>query len=122
MWLSPKIFSILEVAKESVDSLRQELAATRAERDQLKASLSIAQNNLEWIRKQINMLQFERTALLQKAYGIAVPTPEIVQTFAPQTRDIQQDASIFDDIGDEVARKMGLPVYGSMNRNERNDN
>lgn len=124
MWLSPKIFSILEVSKESVDALRQELSACRAERDQLKASLSIAQNNLEWIRKQINMLQFERTALLQKAYGIAVPTPEIVQTFAPQSRPdaITGDMSIFDDIGDEVAKKLGLPVYGPMNRNERVDN
>ena len=120
MWLSPKIFSILEVAKESVDSIREELAATRAERDSLKAQLSIAQNNAEWIRKQINMLQFERTALLQKAYGISVPTPEIVQTFAPQTKAdaMTGDMSIFDDIGDEVAKKLGLPVYGPMNRND----
>lgn len=124
MWVPKEVADWFKISKDSVDALREELAACRAERDSLKAQLSISQNNAEWIRKQINMLQFERTALLQKAYGITVPTPEILQTFAPQTKAdaLSGDMSIFDDVGDEVAKKLGLPVYGPINRNERNDN
>ena len=78
MWLSPKIFSVLEVAKERVDSLREELAAIRAERDVLKTQYATLQNSFDWVRMQINQLQAENKALMNRAYGIQVPVPELV--------------------------------------------
>ena len=78
MWLSPKIFSVLEVAKERVDSLREELAAVRAERDVLKTQYATLQNSFDWVRMQINQLQAENKALMNRAYGIQVPVPELV--------------------------------------------
>ena len=78
MWLSPKIFSVLEVAKERVDSLREELAEVRAERDALRAQIAITQNNFDWVRMQINQLQAENKALMSRVYGIQVPIPELM--------------------------------------------
>lgn len=109
MWVPKEVAGWFKISKESVDALREELAACRAERDSLKANLSIAQNNLEWIRKQINMLQFERTALLEKMYGIKVPTPEILRTTTTNQPDITEFS--FDDVGEVLAKKLGLPSY-----------
>ena len=79
MWLSPKIFSVLEVAKERVDSQREELAAVRVERDSLRTQLATLQTNFDWIRMQINQLQVENKALMERAYGVRVPVPELVR-------------------------------------------
>lgn len=108
MWVPKEVADWFKISKDSVDALREELAACKAERDSLKLNLSIAQNNLEWIRKQINGLQYERTQLLEKAYGIVVPVPEIARVNkAPAVKD----EFSFDDIGDDLAKKLGLPVY-----------
>lgn len=109
MWLSPKIFSILEVAKDSVDALRQELAVVKAERDLLKDQLRGAQINSDFFRLQINSLQMERAALLEKAHGISVPVPQLERRF--ETPPEFQNASLLDDMGDELARKFGFPAY-----------
>lgn len=111
MWVPKEVADWFKISKDSVDALREELAACRAERDSLKMQLSITQNNLEWIRKQINNLQYERVQLLEKAYGITVPVPEIARVNRTAT-DVNEFS--FDDIGDEVAKRMGLPVYGDV--------
>jgi len=107
MWLSPKIFSILEVSKDSVDSLRVDLAALSAERDILKTQLVIANTNAEWFRMKINQLEVEKATLMQKAYNVQVPIPEIIR---PLSHDILRDPKSFsfEDLGDEVAGKLGI--------------
>ena len=110
MWMSNRLVGILEVAKESVDDLREQLAAIKAERDLLKDQLRVAQVNLDWLRLNYNTLQMERAQLLQTAHGISVPVPQI-------QRKMEFDPAFdpnnfgFDDLGDEAAKKLGLPVY-----------
>src|SRR3990167_1101639 len=111
MWLSPKIFSILEVSKESVDSLRSELQVAKAERDLLKDQLKNQTILSDFLRMQVNSLQMERAALMEKAYNIRVPVPELARTSSLQSPISIEDFS-FTDIGDEAARKLGLPIYG----------
>ena len=108
--MSKQLVGILEVAKESVDDLREQLAAIKAERDLLKDQLRVAQVNLDWLRLNYNTLQMERSALLQKTYGIAVPVPQVQRKIE---MDPAFDPSNFtlDDLGDDVAKKLGLPVY-----------
>ena len=110
MWLSPKIFSILEVSKDSVDALRVELAALRSERDLLKSQLQTTQHTLDWLRMQWNQLQAENKALMEKAYDIRVPVPELVRTQA-MARELGLDSFSLEDMGDDMARKLGFPVY-----------
>ena len=111
MWLSSKIFSILEVSKESVDSLRQELSAIRAERDTLKHQLTVTQTQFDWLRLRVNQLEFERAQLLEKATGVKTTIPEIIRQ--PSQVDNMINAFSFEDVGDDVAKKLGLPLFNS---------
>lgn len=116
MWLSPKIFSILEVAKDSADSIRTELAVLKVERDLLKSQLLVSQTNFDWLRVKVNQLEYEKTALIQKAYNITLPSPEIVrQPLADSAFDPKSFS--FEDVGDTLAKKLGLPVWGDSETN-----
>jgi hypothetical protein len=96
MWLSNRLFDLL-------NSNRDEVIKLRTERDSLKEELVRSQILSDWLRLQVNTLQIERAGLLEKAHGIRVPAPLIekapVKYFS------------FDDVGDEVAKKLGLPTY-----------
>lgn len=99
-----------EVAKQALSNLSEELAAVRADRDALKLQLSTAQNHFDWLRVRVNVLEVERAQLVEKAYGIRVPVPEVVRTPVVGP-DFNSD--IFSDIGDTVAKQFGLPTYDS---------
>lgn len=111
MWISFKhVSDLFSVAKDSVDTLRQEVAALKAERDALAADLRDTKLNNDWLRVQFNTLQLERTALLDRVYGLKAPTPQLIP--APQADPLRgiQDA-LFADLGDDTARSLGLPTY-----------
>lgn len=80
MWLSEKLTSLLDLNVSETRRLREDLAATRAERDALKLASSIAQNNFEWCRARVNSLELEKAALMAKAFDVRFPVPEIVRT------------------------------------------
>lgn len=113
MFVSDKVVSLFQIAKDTVDTLRQDLATVRAERDSLKQQLLVAQTNFDWLRVRMNQVEFENKALMERAYGIKVPVPEITRVLPQIPADPAYDAKSFslDDMGDEMARKMGFPVY-----------
>lgn len=80
MWLSSKLNDLLDLNVQEVKRLREELAGTKAERDLLRTQLTIAQTNFNWARLRLNSLEYEKSALLQKSFGINLPAPEIVRT------------------------------------------
>lgn len=59
---------------------------------------------------QINTLQMERTALLEKAYNIKIPAPQLVQNPVLAT-EAKLDEFSFDDIGDKLAKQYGFPLH-----------
>ena|SRR3990167_3207556 len=105
MWVPKEVADWFKISKDSVDILREELAGVRVERDLLKAELATTKANWDWLRIQVNTLQFERAALMQKVYGTQVPVPEIARV------GIEPREFSFDDVGDDVAHKLGLPTY-----------
>lgn len=110
MWLPKIVLEYFKVSKEAVDELRVELAAVRAERDAIKLQAAVNQTHFDWLRTKINALELENKALLQKAYDIRLPVPELVRTqseFDPN--NIPTDP--FEDIGNDLARRLGLPIY-----------
>lgn len=80
MWLSEKLTDLLSLNVSEARSIREELAVVKAERDLLKTQLAIAQNNFDWCRVRLNAVELERTGLLEKAYNIRLPAPEIMRT------------------------------------------
>ena len=103
MWISNKIFDFLS-------STREDLIKSNTERDTLRAELQKANILCDWLRLQVNTLQMERTQLIEKAFGIKVPVPVIEKASVSGEANSMEDFS-FDDIGDELAKKLGLPTY-----------
>lgn len=110
-WLSKSVFGILEVAKDTVDDVKRNLAVAAAERDLLKQQLTKADLQLDFLRLKVNQLEATNAALMEKAYGVNVPVPEIARKSKTPTHDAI-NFDFFNDIGDERARELGLPVYG----------
>lgn len=110
MWVPREVAEWFQISKDSVDCLRQELSAIRSERDLLKSQLQTTQHTLDWLRMQWNQLQAENKALMEKAYNIRVPVPELVRSMA-KAQELGLDAFSLEDMGDDMARKLGFPVY-----------
>ena len=110
MWVPKAVAEWFQISKQAVDELRTDLAVVRAERDFYKTQALASQANFDWARVRVNTLELERAALIEKAYGLKVPVPEI--TRAPVTKEDLNQFS-FDDMGDDAAKRLGLPIYGN---------
>ncbi len=96
-------------AQKTNATLIEELAKARAENAVLRSEGQATKVNMDWLRIRGNKLELENAALLQKAYNISLPVPELVRTPNAEFDNTQNFS--FDDIGDEAARRLGLPVY-----------
>jgi hypothetical protein len=56
-------------------------------------------------------LEYENKALMEVAYGVKVPSPEIVRAAKVDPSFDPKNFS-FEDVGDEKAKDFGFPVYG----------
>lgn len=109
MWVPRKLVEILSFAKD-------DLSALRAENTLLKTQLVVAQTNFDWARHRLNTLEFENKALMEKAFNIKVPSPEIVRPAKPDPTFDPKNFS-FEDVGEDLARKLGLPSFDANTTN-----
>lgn len=113
MWMPRAMFNLFSISKDTVDGQREELAALRTERDLLKTDLLTTKANFDWARVRVNSLEMERAQLLDRLYGLKVPVPEVMRT-NPQRSSVETMNSFsFEDVGDAVAKDLGLPVWNS---------
>ena len=111
MFVPKLVLEYFGVNAELVRNLQADLAVARSERDLLRQELLSHKVNADWLRVKVNDLEAQNKALLQKAYDISVPVPQI-QRDTTFMNELPNNFSPFDDMGDEMARKLGLPVYG----------
>jgi hypothetical protein len=109
MWMPQRVVDWLNISLDSVKSLREENAVLKAKLDIFQSELTSSKINLDWLRIQYNQVQMERAELMNKVYGIKTPVPELKKD---RVRPPSIEEFNFDDIGDEVAAKLGLPHYG----------
>jgi hypothetical protein len=109
MWMPQRVVDWLNISLDSVKSLREENAVIKAKLEILQGELTSSKINLDWLRIQYNQIQNERAELMSKVYGIKTPVPELKRD---RTRPPSIEEFNFDDIGDEVASRLGLPHYG----------
>jgi len=110
MWITDKALDWFKISQDSFTALREEAAMLRTERDFLQRENTSLKLNMDWLRMQVNTLQMERAALMEKAYDIKLPAPELVR--APVlNQEHKFDEFSFDDIGDAAAKMLGLPTY-----------
>ena len=110
MWVPSQVVDWFHISRDAVEALREDNSALRAERDSLKSQLLATQTNFNWLTTRINALEVERAQLIEKAYGIKIPVPEIVRT--PSQHELVNPFS-FEDMGDDMAKKLGFPIYNS---------
>ena len=111
MFVPKLVLEYFGVNAELVRNLQSDLAVARAERDLLKQELLSYKVNADWLRVKVNDLELQNKALLQKAYNISVPVPQI-QHDSHLMDSLPNNFSPFEDMGDAMAAKLGLPVYG----------
>lgn len=110
MWLSKRFVELVQMSKDTADNLRLDLAKVTAERDAAKSELLTLRANFQWATTQINDLQYQNKALMQKVYNISVPVPEIVN---PRISNIPLfNSDLFEDMGEEAAKREGMITYG----------
>lgn len=98
MWLPKSVFALFAFSAEQ----RAELGAVRLERDLLTKELAEAKANFKWMTLQVNQLQLERQALLEKVYNVKVAAPQVLEQ--PNTVP-DFNTSIFEDLDDLAATK-----------------
>lgn len=110
MFVSAKIFDWLKLSKDYVDEMKADLIQAKAELLALQDKCRTLQINADWFRMKVNTLEMTNTALMEKAYNIKLPTPQIMKqptldpTFDPKNFS-------FTDVGEEMAKQLGLPSY-----------
>jgi hypothetical protein len=98
MWLSEKLTALLELNVDQTRELRTENAVLKSENDTLKRQLAVAQTNFDWLRLRVNSLELERVGLMERAYQIKLPAPEIVRTQRDLTNSAFQLADLFESL------------------------
>ena len=109
MWVPKALLELFSIGRETVDTLRTDLATTRATNQSLERELAAFKVNFDWIRIQVNTLQVERTILMEKAYGMKIPTPELIQL--PTRTEKTEKSFSFEDVGEDLAKTLGFPSY-----------
>lgn len=104
MWVPKPLVDILGFVKE-------DLSALRAENTLLRQQLIVAQTNFDWLRVKMNDLEFQNKALLEKAYNIKVPAPEIVKSTPHLDPSYDPHNFSFEDMGENLARIVGQPSH-----------
>lgn len=113
MWISEKVVDWFHISKESVDSLREELSACRAERDALRLQAATDRITADWLRTRVNALEMERASLIERAYQIKLPAvPQLARIGSTPVASSEPDPDpfSFDDMGNELAKKFGFPI------------
>ena len=99
MWIERKLFMDL-IQKESV--ARGELSA-------LQTRFAAQDSMVDWFRIRLTQLEKERAQMILKYTGVAIETPVFAKE--PEQTPLDQvlgEVSTFDDVGDEIAAKMGI--------------
>ena len=92
---------------------KEDMIRLRTENELLKSQLSKSEIMADWLRMRTNSLEAERGLLMEKAYNVRIPIPEMVRTQTVNPTMPIIDEAIFEGIpftpeGDKLAEKLGL--------------
>ena len=96
MWIARTEYERLAGARGKLDATLQRCAAQQTTND--------------WLMMRLTQLEHERAVLVQNYMGVKIPVPEIGR--AVETVDVEKalrdPGSLFADVGDEEAKRLGL--------------
>lgn len=107
MWIPSAVLKLFQVNYDEHRQLREDLTVCRVKCDILELQLVQAHSSFNWLCIRVNDLENQNKALIEKAIGIKVPAPQIAIK-GPTLDDMIKQTPSFEDIGDELAKKLGI--------------
>lgn len=107
MWIPSKLLPWLEVSKDAYRSLREENAALKVELSTVKVDLASSKIGSDWLRMKVNDLEATNKALLEKAYDIRLPVPQMVREQRHDPNPYKLPLALFEHIDEESAKALG---------------
>lgn len=106
MWIPSKVVELLSFNKD-------ELVKYKTERDLLKDQLTKSEIMCDWLRMRVNSLEAEKSVLMNKAYDVRLPAPELHRKSTVPPDFVMDELINFDGIpftpeGDRLAEKLGI--------------
>lgn len=108
MWLSKTVVSWLDVSLDTVRSLREEVEVLRAENALLKSDLQATRINSDWFRLKVNDLEVTNKALMERAYNVKLPVPQVVKAQEVAVNPYKLPEALFEHIDDDTAKSLGI--------------
>jgi hypothetical protein len=98
MWISQPTFM----------ALVSESALARGELASLQARFAAQDAMVDWFRIRLTQLEKERAQMILKYTGVAIETPVFAKEPETPIDQVLGEVSTFDDVGDEIAKKLGI--------------
>lgn len=101
MWISKELW-------QAAQRLAMEAVETRGARAVLEQRIIAMDTTMDWLRVRVNQLELERAQMIYNYTGVKVPTPQVKREDPTDQEQLLAAASGFEDIGDEMAKKLGI--------------
>lgn len=108
MWIPKSVVSWLDVSLTTVNALKERVAVLETQNATLERELTASRINNDWFRVKINDLEATNKALLEKAYDIRLPVPQILRATPPVNNPYKLPEALFEHIDDDTAKQLGL--------------
>lgn len=97
------------ISRKIYDDLQSSLNKAQAEARAFQESNKGLQTTLDWLRTRVTQMEKERAILIERMFGVKIPTPEIMAAPDPFKDHPYNDlASMFAGLSDEEAVKQGI--------------
>ena len=97
------------IKQDKVMELVSQAAIAKGELASLQARFAAQDAMVDWFRIRLTQLEKERAIMVKNYTGVVLETPVFAKE--PETQPIDQvlgEVSTFDDVGDEIAKRLGI--------------
>lgn len=99
------------ISRKAYDDLRLEAAVVNASNKELNQRIAAQDTSMAWMSARLTQIEHERAQLLFNYTGVKIAAPRI-ETSAPTpsmgAQEAVQSMGLFNDLGDDLAGKLGI--------------
>lgn len=108
MWISQKLVSLFEISRDTVQELRIEVQGLKLANEMLYRELTSTKITSDWLRVKVNDLEVTNKALMEKAYNVKLPVPQVVRANETPVSPYKLPEALFEHIDDATAKSLGI--------------
>ncbi len=96
------------IKQDKVLELVSQAAVAKGELASLQARFAAQDAMVDWFRIRLTQLEKERAIMVKNYTGVVLETPVFAKEPEKPLDQVLGEVSTFDDVGDEIAAKMGI--------------